>query len=104
MGSFFRSDGDDFVLHPGTCGAHDHPFAVALLEEIHPDRLTASVHPVTHPLFGDTAVAHGNIAEYLHIHWTVFKRLDFVMEGCEITQPVLVVTLPEAPTVAKSSA
>ena len=54
-------------LHVRACAAHDHPFACALLEEIHPNTLTANVFSVPDPLFGDTAMGHGNIAEYLHV-------------------------------------
>ena len=54
-------------LHVRACAAHDHPFACALLEEIHPNTLTANVFSVPDPLFGDTAMGHGNVAEYLHV-------------------------------------
>jgi len=39
------------LLHPGTCGAHDYPIAAALLEEIHPNEVTAGVLSVAGSLF-----------------------------------------------------
>jgi len=54
-------------LHVRACAAQDHPFACALLEEIHPNTLTAIVFSVPDPLFGDTAMGDGNIAEHLHV-------------------------------------
>jgi hypothetical protein len=54
-------------LHVRACAADDHPFACALLKEIHPDTLTAIVFSVPDPLFGDTAMGRGNIAEHLHV-------------------------------------
>src|SRR5262249_16088757 len=38
-------------LHGGTWGAHDHPVAAALLEEIHPNEVTAGVLSVAGSLF-----------------------------------------------------
>ena len=55
-------------LHAIGYAAHDHPFACALLEDIGPNTLTAIVFSVPDPLFGDTAMGHGNIAEHLHVH------------------------------------
>jgi hypothetical protein len=67
--------------HSGACTTHDHPFAGAPLEEIHPNKPTARVFSVPKPLYGDTAIRHGDIAEHLHVYRTILKGLEFVMEG-----------------------
>jgi hypothetical protein len=64
--------------------AHDHPFACALFEEIHPNKVTARVFSVPNPLFADTAIGQGKIVEHLHAHWSNFKGQEFVVEGLKI--------------------
>src|ERR1700691_78151 len=71
-------------LQPRACGAHDHPFSRTLLEEIHPKKLAASVLSVPNPFFSDTAMDCRNIAEHLHVHRTIFKPLELVMEELKI--------------------
>src|SRR6516164_7582773 len=71
-------------LQPGTCAMHHHPLACAVLEEIHPNKLTAGIFSVPSPLFLDTGGGHGNIAVHLHVYRSIFKPPEFVMEGFEI--------------------
>src|SRR5215471_14249115 len=68
----------------GAGAAHDQPFAVALLEKIHPNKLAASIFPALAPFFFDSGTGHSNIAVYLHVYRSVFEPLEFVMEGLEV--------------------
>jgi hypothetical protein len=69
---------------PSCQSAHDHPLASALLEKIHKNKLTANVFTVLNPLFHDTGLDQGNIAEHLHVRGSIFKRHEFVIAGFEI--------------------
>src|SRR5215469_15600581 len=64
--------------------ALDYPFGVALLEKIHPNKLTADIFSVAGPLFLDSGTGHGNIAEHMNVHRPKFKRLKFVVAGLKI--------------------
>src|SRR5215472_7475198 len=81
--SFLRLDSrfSTSSIHPRACGAHDHPLAVALLEEIHINGSTANVHSVPDPLFGDTPMGHSNIAEHLGVYRPCFIRHESVLAG-----------------------
>jgi hypothetical protein len=65
-------------LHPGGLGVDDHPFASALLKDIHPNRLVAALFTASHAGFADPALDHRNIAQYLHVHRSNLKGLKFV--------------------------
>src|SRR5882724_7128437 len=70
--------------HLGAQGAHDHPFAFPLFEEIHKNKLTANVFSIVKPFFGDAGLDDGHIADHLHIHRSNFKRQEFVLAGFKI--------------------
>src|ERR1700722_4910937 len=73
-------------LHKAVSGAYEHPFSRALLEEIHPNTVNVKLFSVRDPLFGDSAMAYGNIAEHLHIDRSEFIRHEFELAGFDILQ------------------
>jgi hypothetical protein len=76
-------------LRKAAIGAHEHPFSCTLLEEIHINKLNANVFSIRDPLFGDSAMAYGNIAEHLHIDRSEFMRHEFVLAGFNRLQNAL---------------
>src|ERR1700761_749736 len=77
--------------HSGSRTAHDHPFACALLEQIHPNEIAARVFSVPDPLFADTAISQRDIAEHLHAHRSKLEGHELVVEGSKIGHQILFV-------------
>jgi hypothetical protein len=82
------------LLHKRAFGAHGHPSACALLEEIHPNTVTANVFSVPDPFVGDAAMDYRNIAEHLHVNRSKFMRHKFVLAGFKALQNCLPIDHP----------
>jgi len=78
----------------GGLGSYNHPFAVAVREDVHPDHFSANALAVCRTRFNVTALHHGDVAQYFHVHGSEFDGLNFDRAALDTRDDLLFRELP----------